>query len=266
MPVDFSTASRNASEYAAVLARTLHAELVLLHVYLDPMPAMDGAANFTETTDLELEYSRRLKQEEAYLHDTFAIPVHGHTMTGFTGDSINHAARDMGADLVVMGMRPRKELVILGSALNKVLRRGAVPVLIVPETARFTTLTNIVLAVDFNNNQQESSFDLLFDLVKTFDSSLRVLHVESVNEPLNRVEEDHKLQIGKVLSKVSFWYDRVESDDVEQGILHFVSAHPADLLVLVARRHTLYERMFGQVHTNSLSTRVQVPLLVLRAG
>ena len=42
VPIDFSPASRNASEYAASLAKAFDAEVYLLHVFMEPVPSSEA--------------------------------------------------------------------------------------------------------------------------------------------------------------------------------------------------------------------------------
>ena len=42
VPIDFSPASHNASEYAASLAKAFDAEIYLLHVFTEPVPASEA--------------------------------------------------------------------------------------------------------------------------------------------------------------------------------------------------------------------------------
>ena len=108
-----------------------------------------------------------------------------------------------------------------------------------------------------------SCFDPLFEIVENSGAWLRVLHVEKKGRDIDASEMPEKLQLGRVLSKVSYGYDRVENDDVEQGILHFVENHPTDLLVMVAHHHNILEQISGPIYTPSIGAKLKLPLLVL---
>jgi hypothetical protein len=122
----------------------------------------------------------------------------------------------------------------------------------------------IYKSIILNEMADNLCFDPLFDLVKNSDAWLRVLHVDKKGSDINASEMPEKLQLGRVLAKVSYGYDRVENDDVEQGILHFVENHPTDLLVMVAHHHNVFEQIAGPVYTRSLGPKLKLPLLVLK--
>ena len=63
--------------------------------------------------------------------------------------------------------------------------------------------------------------------------------------------------------KVSFLYEEVENDDVDNGIQEFVESHPADLLVMIAHQHTMIERMMEEDFVKEMAYKTRLPLLVL---
>ena len=103
----------------------------------------------------------------------------------------------------------------------------------------------------------------LVHLVKSIPASLSVLHIEkSGGLPAEEVAE--KLQAGLVLSKATYTYEMLEHKNVDEGILQYLNRHPADLLAMVAHRHGLMARLFGETHTPHLAFAVDLPLLILK--
>lgn len=265
VPIDFTPASRNASEYAASLAKNLEAEVQLLHVYTEPMPVGNVPDPVFAATSLREENRLRVGQEIDWLKQQCGIEVSGGSTAGYKGDTIKDTARETAADLLVMGAKPAHKNKILGSTTLKMIRKSPKPVLIVPEEARFRPLKNIVLAVDFSEMVGSAVLEPLFQLANAFGSSVRVLHVEEKGAEMKPSETAEKLHWGRVLSQLTYTYDRVEYDDVDEGILSFVNRHPTDLLVMVAHHHSIFERLSNPIHTRNISFEIQLPLLVLKA-
>lgn len=126
--VDNSQHSLNALRSAAVLAREVGAELVLLHVEPRPSPEMTLApAPETEGAPPPMEdrwcqIASDLRRESVALH--FA--------TGNTADQILEFAGQFACDLIVLGSRARSPAALaLGSVASKVLVHAPCPVLIV---------------------------------------------------------------------------------------------------------------------------------------
>ncbi len=133
--LDFNPISEHALAYAVDLAERLGARLTVLHVYslavlmaLDGeyLPTANGAAN---------------KAEEAQKHlDAALVPlagrkvaIHSVLRVGEAGEEICAQAKELGADMVVVGTHGRGALgrALLGSVAQSVLHASTVPVLTV---------------------------------------------------------------------------------------------------------------------------------------
>lgn len=140
-PVDFSDTSDHAVEYAVELAKGLGAEIHLLHVYQLPMYSMpDGALLAgpdvaTRIMDTARESLDALAQRLA----DRGVTVERHLTEGVPHQEIDRVAKEVGADLIVMGTHGRTGLghLLLGSVAERVVRIVPVPVLTVrhPESA-----------------------------------------------------------------------------------------------------------------------------------
>jgi nucleotide-binding universal stress UspA family protein len=133
VPIDFSDCSKKALQYAIPFARQFEAELVLVHV-VEPYPMVPEMAPYDfETFDdsrLELEALRK------GIDDTVSSSVA--LRKGTPHLEISEAARELGADLIVISTHGRKGLVrrVFGSTTEKVVRYAPCPVLIVRESER----------------------------------------------------------------------------------------------------------------------------------
>lgn len=141
VPTDFSSCSDSALELGARMAKDLGAALVALHVIdLGHVPA-DAVIRTDEHPGgimvrehivhlAERELAHRIERYGAQVafrssRVAFGSPVH----------AICDAARELGADLVVMGTHGRGGLahLVMGSVAEKVLRLAKLPVLTVRE-------------------------------------------------------------------------------------------------------------------------------------
>jgi nucleotide-binding universal stress UspA family protein len=265
VPTDFTPAARNASEYAVLLARSVGAEIYLLHVYTEPMPVTVGPEPWSHTTSqLRVDNEKNINKEIERLKEQYGVAVNGSVVPGFKGDSINETANAIGADLVVMGVKAAHKKGFPGSTATKMVRKSSRPVLIVPEEHKFRSIKNAVLAIDFNEMVSSSDLSAFFQLMKAFDASVSVLHIVKKGADLEASEVSAKMQMGIVLSKITYSYDQVEDDDVDKGILDFTNNHPTDLLAMIAHHHSLIERLFNPIHTKAISVETRLPLLVLK--
>lgn len=264
VPTDFSPASHRASTYAAALAKEFNAELYLLHVYMAPATAGEMSPAWAVIDqEMQEEIDIKIQREVAILQSTYRIKVNGDARIGMELPTINAVAHDIKADLIVMGMKGGGRNKRIGSITVATIRKSKVPVLVVPEHAHFIPIRKITLATDFSSKLNDSCFKVLFEIARQFRAHLQVLHVAEDSQDMNQDEIAGKMQLEVMLSRVSHSYHVIEEEEVEEGITKFIHDRTPDLLVMVAHRHFILDRLFGSVYTRSLSYKTRLPLLVL---
>ena len=132
-PVDFSTCSRDALRYGAEIARRTGGTLTVLFVN-DPLLGPAAAAAGYNVRKLAQETTTELQR---FVKRSLNGSTSGATIAtalGHAAPEILNTARQLDADLIVMGSRglgaPAKW--IAGSTTERVLRTTPVPVLIIP--------------------------------------------------------------------------------------------------------------------------------------
>ncbi|MBS0658721.1 MAG: universal stress protein [Verrucomicrobia bacterium] len=146
-PIDFSDNGRKTLRYALRLAELSGAEVTILHVVELPTDAyswVESSGGFIAGEDIERFYAdaRRQAAEEVAKVET-ELPPHRCRLetvlrTGQPRDQIIKAARELPADLVVIGTHGYTGLkrLILGSTAEGVVRYAPCPVLVVREQER----------------------------------------------------------------------------------------------------------------------------------
>ncbi len=139
VPVDFSPGSEAAATYGAWLAGRLRARLRLLHAYAGLGHASAGVAPgvYDDLLAAQQEVRRQAERDLADLAARLAGKGGAEPETALVeakesaADAIVAAAREAGADLIVMGTHGRSGLrrMILGSVAEQVVRSADCPVL-----------------------------------------------------------------------------------------------------------------------------------------
>lgn len=128
VPTDLSLASRLAFPMAALLARSLGAEI--LGVYAVPEPAAASLMGFPQAEPVVVPTEAALWK---FLQEDFAgLDVTAQVHRGTTWDRIVQTARVEEADLIVMATRGHDSLgdAIMGSNTERVVRHSPCPVLV----------------------------------------------------------------------------------------------------------------------------------------
>ncbi len=136
VPVDFSEHSTAALKAAIELARVFDSKLHLLHCFriqpggLSPYGIAIPSSYSTEIRDVA---SRQLAEWQEK-HVPVGIPVDALVMSEAPSEAIVETAKDIGADLIVMGTRGLSGFkhVMLGSVAERTVRFAPCPVMTVP--------------------------------------------------------------------------------------------------------------------------------------
>jgi nucleotide-binding universal stress UspA family protein len=131
-PTDFSAEAGSAFEVASALAADSRGRLVMLHVEPSPLTSLGDIAGVPPLPD---EYDRPGTEEAL---QRLQSPRSGFTVErrleyGYAASVILQTAREIGADLIVMGTHGRTGLrrLLMGSVAEKVVRKASCPVLTV---------------------------------------------------------------------------------------------------------------------------------------
>ncbi|MEM1117075.1 MAG: universal stress protein [Bacteroidota bacterium] len=180
--LDFEPGSARALVQAADLAARARADLHLLHV--SPRGQKEDR---TDDGSSEAAFGRRVAafvNEALDRADAFdALGPHVHRVQGASPVAgILGYARDIGADLVVVGTHGRRGLghVLLGSVAGGTLRRSPVPVLVVPEQATGPGAdAPVVIAADVSDLSAPAA-RLGADLAEAVGAPLLLAHARAV--------------------------------------------------------------------------------------
>jgi nucleotide-binding universal stress UspA family protein len=144
--LDYDPSAEKIAETGFALAKSMGAEVALLHVTGDNMyyssaaysPIM-GFGGFTGLAALQSDMSEDLKRisqdflnkTKEHLGDTGIITL---VKEGDSAESILEAAKDLPADIIVMGSHSRNwiETIAMGSVTKKVLHNTSTPLFIIP--------------------------------------------------------------------------------------------------------------------------------------
>jgi nucleotide-binding universal stress UspA family protein len=144
--LDYDPTAQKVAETGFSLAKTMGAEVILLHVISDPVyyssteysPIM-GFDIYSEMVPLQLDSIEGLKKAsqhflnktKSHLGDTTILTV---VKEGDFAESILKTAKGLHADIIVIGSHSRKllENIVMGSVTEKVLHNTSVPLFIIP--------------------------------------------------------------------------------------------------------------------------------------
>lgn len=265
--VDFSDSSFNAANYAASMSNIFDAELVLVHAFMNPMAIDQMSAELSGQANKELPVVLKefMQQNVEILQKKFTVKIDSVVKEGPTSTVLEYCVRERNADLVVMGMKGKgKSNSLFGSTTLTHIRKSRVPVLVIPEKTEFKSIETITLASDFDEETELANYRLLKTIAERNNAFVQILNVRKKEMKLSPSEIAGKLNTGIAFNELRHKFFTVEDDEVDDGIEDFLEENPSDMLVMLARRHNFFKRIFGTIHTRKMIHETQIPLLVLQ--
>lgn len=144
--IDYDPTAQQIAEKGYNLAKAMEAETTLLHVIADPVYYADTnyspIMGFTGYMDIDAsknDVTTALKKESLVFLDRTRQYLADDTIKtlvteGDTAVSILDTAKEMDADMIVMGSHSRSWLndILVGSVTEKMLRKSGIPLYIIP--------------------------------------------------------------------------------------------------------------------------------------
>lgn len=144
--IDYNPTAQHIAESGYSLAKSMNAEVTILHVVADytyyssldysPVLGFDSFSNLgalQSNTVIELQNAAKdyLEKIKNHLGDESIRTL---VKEGDTGDAVLSAAKELNVDIIVMGTHGRRGLdkILMGSVAEKVLRHSEVPMFIIP--------------------------------------------------------------------------------------------------------------------------------------
>lgn len=144
--LDYDPTAQKVAETGFSLAKSIGAEVVLIHVISDPLNysltghiTVMGFAGYTAIDLLNADNKDDLKKTSQHFLDKSKLhlgdkKIKTMVTEGDIADLILKSAEDIDADVIVMGSHSRKWLedIVMGSVTEKVLHHTSLPLYIVP--------------------------------------------------------------------------------------------------------------------------------------
>jgi len=169
------------------------------------------------------------------------------------------------ATLIVMGMKGANKLseALMGSTTTATFRKATVPVLVIPEKAKYKKTKKIVFACDYDSRTDVHTLDALKELMKTFGSKIYVVNVKQKKESVSMEEAVAGVKLENKLNDVEHIYYFPEKEDLVEGINEFVQEHQADMVAIIPHHYSLMERLFHKSISKKMAFHTHIPLLAL---
>ncbi|MFO0479045.1 MAG: universal stress protein [Bacteroidota bacterium] len=264
IPTDFSKLSKVAVNYAAKMAMEFDAELVLLNVvFLDAPPRASMSLKSVEEVmrnNAEIDSVQLISELKVQYKGRLNI-THKIIMGNLVEDIVENYAVHNSIDLIIMGTKGATglEKYIIGSNAAGVVSNSSIPVITVPEHARFNGLKHIVYATDMWDLNIEAK--ALVPLAQLFNSTIHIVHIIEPNSKKNIEIKTITTDLISELNYTKIKFKVVINDDIINGIDEYIADIKADMLAMFTRELTFFEKLFGKSVTRQMAFHSWIPMI-----
>lgn len=269
VPLDFSECSLNGLDYAVQIAEKFSSEIILLHTTQvhDYELGVEVPENFFENEKKRVKEQMKQLINDKYAEVKDTIEFDLEVKENNVVNGVLDEAEDEKVDLIILGSKGDKTTVnkVFGSNASYIAQSAKCPVLVVPETNKVEMFKDVAFAYDYKEICTQKEFDMLCDMLNTFDANLKVLKVVVGKQEISPDEAEAVNNLDHYLhgKDVDFKYAHVFSDSVTNGLHSFTKNEKVDMMVVLPQKHNWIESLLKKSITDAMVEKSDVPVLVL---
>jgi nucleotide-binding universal stress UspA family protein len=186
------------------------------------------------------------------------LTISSHIMKGETISVITKVFDQHKADLVVVssvGEHEDKNL-FMASTTGGLIKQTHVPVLVVPITATYSPIKEILFAVKNTTVYDASIVNSLLKIKEDFNANTNLVKVILPESPDATAKECD-------LKEMADSYEEVSGDTVFESVQTYMDNNDTNLLTVIRRKRGFFERIFSSASTPQYIFDSKIPMLVL---
>lgn len=263
-----TTNDASALKYAYRFSCIMNADLHILHVYDFP-PISFSTIQPSESL------KRRMHEERVELVDKYCKkhlknefhqkPLTTHVVENDSvSESILRLSKLITPDLVIIGMKDSHSTrgYFAGNIANTLLDTIEEPLLIVPNSLVYDTISTIVYATDFEE-EDILSLQKLTEIAKPFSALIEVIHVYKTDEyPAKMYMKQFKEALLQEVSYPEIVFKTIASTNIKSGLLSVLNNENANVLAMLERKHEWgFSNIFHKDLVKDIEVSLKIPLL-----
>lgn len=265
---DFSPVSTNAVMYAAEMARTIKAELILVNVYTIPVTYTDGIVVPVPIDDLRDSSEKALENLRKSIYEKLfgTVLISTKSRMGNVAEELYDLCKTHEPFAVVIGTRGKTNLekTIFGTSAYSIIKKLTCPVICIPPGRTYGNgIRKVGLASDFKDVSDSVPRKEISEFIKTFNAELHILSVDHKDKHFSPGTPQEMYAMEHQFSDYQPKYHFIDNPDPEDGLIDYAGTHDLDMLISIPRKHTLLEKIFRKPSTQQLINELSIPLLCI---
>jgi nucleotide-binding universal stress UspA family protein len=253
VPTDFTRVSDVACDHALLMAKTIEAELHIIHII--------------ESKKQIAEARMKMDALKEFMRTEKGTDVHTIIRIGSIFEDIDKVAIEIDAALIIMGTHGLRGMQFLtGSRALKIVTESSVPFIVVQErTIRQHGYHKLVVPLDLHKETKQK-LSLVADMAKYFGSKVYLISPGETDEFLrNQLNRNIRFS-EEYLSENEIPYEveitEAKSDGFVKSLLKYSAAVEADLICIMNFYDNSFISIFNQSYEQQVITNeAQIPVL-----
>jgi len=271
LPTDFSDISINAIQYALQLFKDIPCEFFLLNVFRIPYVTneefMGNDVGQLALLEEELHEASKKGMEELLevLPKNKRHSFNSISDYNLFGNAVENTVEERDIELIVMGTKGAtgaKEI-FMGSNTGNVVLKTTSNLIAVPEHSSFRAPKEITFPTDFRIRYDLEDLAPLISLAEMYDSNIRILHLSDMEE-LDEEQNQNKKILSSYFINLKHSFHTLSNTDFEEALNCFTQSRgDIDMIAIIARHYSFFQRLFFRPKVRELSFHTKIPLFVL---
>ncbi len=271
LPTDFSENSKGAINYAIELFNEGEVKFHVLHAFSPYIVTPSGpieSQGMDETLFRAAE--ENVKRELRNLKDKIDIKypnlnIEYYSRFDFFTTSIERFLIDHKINCIVLGTKGASGLkeITIGSNTSSLIGKVQTLIIAIPEETVYHPIKKIVLGSELSLVPTEKGIAPIKRLLDLTGAELHIIRVQKNEQELTLNELDTLDVYQKLLNGHKVLYNTCIDKNVESGINDYVEKINADMVCVIAKKHSFLQRLLERSKSKALTNHTKIPLLVL---
>lgn len=266
VPIDFSKCSKNALKVAIGLAKRFDAKIHMVnavHIHTPHPDLVGGTLIESITKDYENQVKESFEELEKEIIELKDVPHEADRFISYLTDAINSEAESKNIDLIVMGTRSNHDKLehLIGTRASDIIDSSPIPVIVIPEGTKNFQPKRIGFASDLSEIGNIKKMEIINKLATEFKSEIMVFTVMDDPDKLTVKDQNLIADLSKKFGDNKCSARTVKSDSIGHAIVEFTESHKLDMLAMIHRKHSFFERLFKKSMTKNIVIDINIPLL-----
>lgn len=275
VPIDFSDVSIVALDYAVAIAKALGSTITVYHS-ITPLNEISLTGGVTINQEIEKQIKMLESQADetirpyrtlSYENQNGFLKIEKAIKLGYIENDIQEFTSNGGYDFIVAGTKGTSGLeeIVFGSVAEQIVNNAKCPVLVVPKSATFRGIENIVYATKFDKADL-TIIDELLMFSEYFGAKITCLHVstniENATEGLMQLTDLEENYWFTPIDKLRF--EMISGESVLKSLHKYLDEQHPDMIAVLRQDRSFVENLFHQSVSKKLVFHSKVPVLVLQ--